>query len=220
MSNELEDWQLALLVEARRFDDPTLMEAEAAAQYRDNKDICDEADTHDNPTVVEAAQARKLDEAEALLEAAEGIKNWAIVNEEVREGELETLSDVKDFLSGQLKEQHGLRDSVVESMSASAMVDQFRDEESGEFEFETLSQQPETGGSPDDGNGASGDGDGDGVDSLNGVSTSDRTEARNKIETANRMADRTPKFAESLRAEAADILGVEPDSDVLSVEVL
>lgn len=223
MTNELEDWQLALLVEARRYDDPVIVEANEAQQLQDAQELLEQAGPIDNPVVVDHSVKQTVDDAEELLEESSGIDDWEIVPADERGDEQEALEAIEDLLSDALKEHHGLRDPVVDAMSAPAMVNQFRDDETDEVELESLAQQPETGGanaeeveeSTDPGDGGD-DPDDDPIDAL---SASERTDARDKLDRAEMMADRTPNYAETLRGEVKEIIGVD-DLDEIDTEAL
>jgi hypothetical protein len=216
-SNQLEDWQLSLLVQARDFNSPALVEKEKAEALRDYRGLIDEAEKTESPVVVERQVKEQHEEAEALLDAAQGIDDWEVVDSDQREQEIEACESVRDALSPLLKEQNGLREPVVEAMGVEDMVEQFRDEgDDGEIKLESLSQQPETGGEPDD---PTDDTDDDGSADTDSLSASDRNEVREKLEKANRMEQRTPEFSETLRQEAAEIAGVD-DADEIDFEVL
>lgn len=226
MTDELEDWQLALLVEARRYDDPVIVEAHEAQDLQDAQDLLEQAEPIDNPVVVDHSVKQTYDEAEDLLEAASGISDWEVVPSDQREDEQEALEAVEELLSDALKEHHDLRDAVVDAMSAPQMVAQFRDEDDGEIELEALAQQPETGGADtpaDDGGsgdggsagaGGSGDGGDGGADPLEDLSLDERRTVADKLDRAEMMDDRTPEYADTLRQEAADIVGVESADDI------
>lgn len=212
MTQELEDWQLALLVEARRLDDPTVVEANAADDLQRAQDLLAQADDVDQPVVIEHETAKTIDDAEALLDASKGLDDWEVVDAETREAEREALEEVGDTLSEALQEHFDLRESVVEAMSVPAMVSQFRDEEDGEFSLDSLSQHPETGGADaDDVDDDGGDDDGGDVDSL---SASERRTVEEKLSKADKMESRTPDYADALRGEAAEIAGVESADDI------
>lgn len=218
MTDELEDWQLALLVEARKYDDPEIVEADQAEALREHREVLSEAQETERPVVVDYEEAQMIDQTEALREKAEGIDDPVVVEEDQRTDELEALAAVEELLSDALQEKHGLREGVVEAMEAPQMVDQFRDEEEGDLDFEALAQTPQTGGDPDggdDGDGGSGGADG----AIEALSAEEREEVADKLDTAERMDGRTPEFAESLREEAAEIVGVE-DAAEIDTEVL
>lgn len=216
MEETLEDWQLALLVEARRKDDPVVVEANEADALRESKDLREQADGLDTPTVVERRVKEQHDEAEALLDEAQGIDEWEVVDKEQREAELEACEAVRDLLTDPLKEQNGLRDTVVDSMGVSDMVEQFREEgEDGEIKLESLSQQPETGGAGED----EIDDSDDPEEQVDSLSADERREVETKLDRASKMENRTPEYAESLRQQAADIVGVD-DADDINVEAL
>lgn len=205
----LEDWQLALLVEARRYDDPTIVEANEAEDLRDAQELLSDAEGKDNPTVVETEVKKTHDDAEALLDAAKGIDDWEVVDTEKREAEREACEAVRDALEKPLKENHGLRDTVVESMGVVDIVEQFRDEgDEGEIKLESLAQQPETGGGGNDPE------DPDPEDPADTLSAEERNEVRDLNKRAERMKDRTPEYSETLRQEAADIMGVDDFDDI------
>lgn len=222
MTNELEDWQLALLVEARRYDDPVIVEAAEAQDLQDAQDLLEQADSIDNPVVVDRVVKETYDRAESLLDAAQGIDDWEVVPTDQREAELDACKAVEEMLSDALKEHHDLRDSVVDTMSAPQMVNQFRDEDDGDIELESLAQHPETGGADEDevdDADADADGGDDDDDPLDSLSADDRRNVKDKLETADMMESRTPDYADSLRSEAADIVGVD-DADEIDMEVL
>lgn len=223
MTNELEDWQLALLVEARRFDDPTVVEAAEAAVLQESKDLRAQAEGLERPVVVEYDKAQQIEQAEALLEAANGLDEWEVVEADQRAEEQEACAVVKDLLAEALQERHGLREEVVEGMSAPTMLTQFQNEEDGEVSLEALVQNPETGGAPDsddDDDGAGGAS--DRASGSVGLSGDVRQEFQDLRRRARIMADRTPEYAESLRQEAADLAGLDdPDElDDLDMEGL
>lgn len=211
MTQELEDWQLALLVEARRLDDPTVVEANAAEDLQRAQDLLAQADDVDQPVVIEHETAKTIDDAEALLDASKGLDDWEVVDAETRAAELEALEEVSDTLSDALQEHFSLREDVVEAMSVPAMVSQFRDEEDGEFSLESLSQHPETGGADADDVDDDDTDDGGDVDSL---SASERRTVEEKLSKAEKMESRTPDYADALRGEAAEIVGVESADDI------
>ena len=213
--DQLEDWQLALLVEARRFDDPTIVEANEAEALRDHRGLIDDAQQLDNAVVVEPEVKKSYEENEALREAAQGIDDWEVVESDRWEALQESCNAASDVFSEALKERHGLRDNVVESMELPAMVEQFSDEEDGKIKIESLNQHPETGGAGSDegGDGSSGS------EPNDDLSASDRNDAREKLERAAKMEDRTPEYADTLRQEAANIVGVD-DADDIDMETL
>lgn len=209
--DQLKDWELGLLVNARTHDDPRVVESEAAEAYRDYRDIIDDAQDLDTPTVVEATQAQRLEDADGLLEASSGMDEWELVNPEEREAELEALSAVSDILSDALKEHNDLRDGVVEAMSVPSMVEQFRDEDD-DVDLSVLAQNPSTGGDPGD--------DTDDTDpDTSDLSAEERNEVKDKLRRADLMAGRTDDHAERLRQEAASIVGVD-DAEDIDMEVL
>lgn len=227
MQDTLEDWQLALLVEARRHDDPVVVEAAEAEQLREAQDLLAQSENVDNPVVVEHDAYKQFEEAEELLSAAQGIEDWKVVSEAEWEANQEATDAVTDLLSTALKEHHGLKDSVVEAMGAPEMVEQFRDEDDdgdgpGDIKLESLSQQPETGGGDGSGGepqgaGGAGDGDGDGEGGpgdVESLEAEQRQEVSDKLTMADRMENRTPDYAETLRQEAADIVGVDDPADI------
>ena len=216
VTDSLEDWQLALLVEARRVDDPTVIEVADAELFRDYRDIIKEADSLDVPVVVERDEAQKLDRAESLIEAAEGIDTPRVVEETEWKAQQEACEAVRELLSDALETQHDLRGEVIDGMTAPQMVEQFRDEDDG-LTFDGLSQQPESGGAageePED---ADPETPADAYESLDG---NDRKEFRDKARRAQIMEKRTPKYADKLRTEAAEILGIETEEDELDAFV-
>jgi hypothetical protein len=221
-NNTLEDWQLAILVECRRFDDPSIVEANEAKEYHAHTDLIDDAKPIDNPVVIERSEADRLDEADALLEAASGIDDWVLVPTATRTDEEEAVDAVTDFLSEVLQDQHDLREGTVARMDALAMVNQFRDDEDSEIELESLTQQPETGGSPSADEVTAADpgdeGDGDGEDDIEAahesLSADERTEVRELYDRAELMRDRTPEYAATLEQEAVSIVGVDEYDDI------
>lgn len=230
MSNELKDWQLALLVEARSFDNPALVEANQKEALSRHQGLLDDAQGIDSPVVVDRSVKEKHDEAEALLDARSKIDgDWELISSDDHEAEQEALNDVKELLSDSLKEHHGFKETVVESMSASQMVEQFRDDDEGGIALEALAQQPETGGeSADETNAGSSDDEGSEDDDrppeeiAQDASVEDRNDAKQKLRLSKAMKDRTPNHAEALRNEAADLLGLDSGEDVdnINVEVL
>lgn len=225
MTEELEDWQLALLVEARRYSDPVIVEAAEAKDLQDAQDMLEQAEGIDSPVVVDREVKQTFDEASELLEAASGIDEWELVESDERAAEQEALEAVEELLSDALKEHHDLRDSVVDTMGAPAMVNQFRDEDDGEVELEALAQQPETGGADPQGDGGSGADDDGGDDPdddpnpVDALSADERKAVRENLEKADMMTDRTPDYAETLRTEAKETLGVD-DLDEIDREDL
>lgn len=222
MSNELEDWQLALLVEARSFQNPSLVEAEEAEALRDAQKFLNQAEDVESPVIVDRKVKESYEENEALREAAQGIDDWEVVPADQRAEEQEACEAVKDVLSDALKENHGLREGVVSDMSALSMVNQFRDDDEGSISLEALTQTPETGGSPDDSEDVEANEDGsngDGENPLESLSAAEREDVKNKLEKADMMESRTPDYADSLRAEAAEIAGLE-DADDIQMEAL
>lgn len=223
--SELEDWQLALLVEARKFNDPALVESNAADALHRYGDLIDDAKEIDAPVVVDRKVKEQYEEAEALLEASSNIDGDVVVKSESQEDEdQEALNDFSEFLGAALKEEVGLKDAVVESMSASAMVNQFRDDDDGEIKIklDSLSQQPETGGESSAEVNAENAGEGDDPESDDVPESSDEAfdalDSSRKHEVAGiarrwrALKDRTPKHAETLRSEMADILGIDADA--------
>jgi len=95
-----------------------------------------------------------------------------------------------------LQSQKGLSETAVEGMTVDALTAEFRDED-GELEADTLAQNPETG---------TGGSSGEEKDTLSGGVPE---EAKDKLRRANLLEDRTPDHADTLRAEAADLAGVD-----------
>jgi hypothetical protein len=216
-NNQLEDWQLALLVESRRKDDPQVMEAAEAELFRDYKNQITEMEALESPTVVEREVKELHEETESLRDQAQSVDNPKVVEEDEWEALQESVDAAKGAFSEALKEHHDLRDSVVEAMSLPSMVSQFRDEDSDGIKLDSLAQIPEAGGNPDAGEalGENPDDDDDDEDPIESLSADRRREAREKVEHAERMADRTPKYAESLRKEVVnDILGLDDDDEI------
>lgn len=221
MSEEdhLHDWELALLINARELENPRVVEAHKADILTQHEDLVEGLSEFDIPTVVEHETEQKIDQAEALLDEAQSIDDPEVVDAEQREEELEALSRVGDVLSEALQEHHDLREDVVEGMSVPTMVSQFEDEEDDTIDLEALAQHPETGGGGEDPEEPEGDdpeGDDEGLEDLDAET---RSEIKEKLESADRMENRTPEFAEEQRAEAASMAGVESYEDI-ELEVL
>lgn len=216
MKDELDDWELALLVESRKFDDPTVVEAATETAYRDHRDLIEAAAEHDDPVVVEREDEQNVEAAADLLEAAAGHEEWRVVEESEYDALTEAVDAVEEALAEALTEHHDLKEGVVEAMSAPQMVDQFRDDDSDSLSLEALAQHPETGGEA-----GGGDGGDPGERTFDDVDAGDREAAREKLQKADRMEGRTPEFAAELRHEAASLLDIEPDDvDAVDVEVL
>ena len=215
MSDQLKDWQLALLVEARRFEDPVIVEAHEAKEYAENKPLIEQADDVDRPVVVDQSVVDTVERATGLLEDAEGIDDPKIVESAEYEADEEALEAVSDALVEALQTHFGIREAVARDMTVPAMVNQFRDDEDDTIDLESLAQHPETGSADEDEVEESETPDDDPYDAL---STSERDDAKDKIERAERFGLRLPDHADGLRQEAADIVGV--DVDDLDVERL
>lgn len=216
MKDELDDWELALLVESRKYDNPTVLEASAAEAFRDHRGLIDDASDIESPVVVEREVAQEHENTEELREAASGIDDPEVIEAEEYDAMTEAVDAVEDVLADAIVEQNGLRDEVVEAMSAPQMVDQFRDEDDGGLSLEAMSQTPETDGAGDGG----GNGNGGGSDpSLEDIDAETREAAREKLDKADRLEKRTPEFASELEAEACDLLEVD-DLDAVDLEVL
>lgn len=228
MSNELEDWQLALLVEARGLKNPTLVESEEAEALRDAERFLDQAEDKENPVVVEHEVKKSYEKNEALREAAQGIDDWEVVESDEWEAVQEACDAAGDAFSEALKENHDLRDEVVESMSLPAMVSQFKDEDEEHISLDSLAQHPTTGGQDEDPVAEPDDPDDDEPetlsDALDALDASERNKAREELQIADRMSDRAPKFSENKRIEVLnDILGLDDsefDPEDLTVEAL
>lgn len=190
------------------------MESAAAEAYRDHRDMIEAATDLDAPVAVERDDAQQFEQADDLREAASGIDDPKVVEEAEWEATQEACSAVEALLSGALTEQNGLKESVVDAMSAKDMVAQFEDDD-GDLTVDALSQTPETGGDP---GGDGGDG-GDGGTDPSDLSAEQRKEVKDKLRRADLMSGRTDDYAENLRSEAASIVGVD-DADDIDMEVL
>ena len=192
--------------------------------FHDYKDLLEQAEETTNPVVVEHEIVQRVDRAEDLLEQAEGITDPVVVPEDEHEAQDDALAAVKDLLADALKTHHDLRDPVVDAMSVPAMVDQFRDDDDEEIKLESLAQHPVTGGATqeevDEANESDG-GDGSGSDDdnpLDSLSVEDRRTVRDKLERIERMADRTPDYANRLRGDVADILELDDHDAVDDID--
>ena len=215
MTDQLKDWQLALLVEARKFEDPVIVEAHEAKEYAQHKPLIDQADDIDRPVVVDQSVVDTVDRATSLLEAAEGVDDPRIVEADEYDADEEALEAVSDALVEALGTHFGIRESVARDMTVPAMVNQFRDDDDDGIDLESLAQTPETGSATEEEIEESVDDDDDPYESLE---SGKRAEVTDLCERADAFEDRLPKHAESLRQEAADIVGV--DVEDLDVDLL
>lgn len=144
-------------------------------------------------------------------EAADVLREYATTDDAqiVSADTLSAKEDAIDELAGvfrdALKAQKDLPDETVNGMGVDALTAAFRNED-GEIEADTLTQEPETGtagGEPDDEDG--------GVDAL---SADEKAEVEDKLRRADLLEDRTPDHADTLRSEAADLVGVDSADEI------
>jgi len=176
------------------------------------KELLRKADRFAEPTLVEAAEAKRLTEFDALLDAAAETDDPRVVSESEFEALQEDVDAVRDVLGAALQEHRNLTDATVEAMSIEAMAAEFRDDDD-DLGIDAFTQDPETGGSPSDPDDPDA-----GPGSIEALAADQRSDVKDKLRRADLLEDRTPDHAESLRREAADIVGVD-DPDDLDVEV-
>jgi hypothetical protein len=222
--NELEDWQLSILVDAKNYDNPSLVEANDAETLMRHRDRIDSLRSLDDPVVIERDEAQKLDEADALLEARSEVDGeWSIMPT----AERDALKNVEDVVGEQfgeaLSEKFGFKEAVVESMSVPSMVQQFQNDDDGSLDMDALSQQPETGGQSGVEANAENRGEDDDEsddepefdtpdEAFDALDRGDQREVATLSQKHRALADRTPQHAERIRGDIADRLGLESDA--------
>lgn len=215
-NNDLTDRQLELLASARRKDDPVVVEADEAKQVDNAQTLLNEADGVSQPAVVEAAAAERLDEADDLLDEADDVDDPTVVSEAEYDAMQEDVEAVEGVLAEALSESRGLKEATVEAMGLGAMISEFKDED-GEFELEALSQHPETGGAGGSGSDGSGSGSGSGDGGSGGSDGFDPADV--DVETRQEAKDRLRRadLMENRTPEHAEALRNEA-ADLLDVE--
>ena len=219
MTNELEDWQLSILVEARRFNDPVIVEAEEAKALSETEALRSQIEDRsiDVPVVVELTERQQYERANDLLEQADGISDPEVVSKAAREEELEAVEAVQAVLGEALSEANGLPEATIERMDVLSMVEAFRDEDSDGISLEALSQMPETGSAPEPEAPEDDTDPEEDVDPLADISRDEREEAEALNAKADLFEDRTPEYAAALRQQAADVLGLDDPDDIVEV---
>lgn len=119
----------------------------------------------------------------------------------------ETVDELAEVFRAALEERTALSSDTISAMPVDALANEFRNDE-GEIEPEVLAQNPESGSveTPDD-------------PDSDTLSASEKEEIEQKLEKAEKMDDRTPEYADTLRSEAAEIAGVDSAEDI-ELEVL
>lgn len=171
-----------------------------------------QARKRDEPAVIEQDDAQRLDDADALLAAADDVDGDVTV---VAESEYDALTarvaSVESMMDAVLREETGLKESTVDAMAFEAKAAEFEDDD-GEFQVDALVQTPATGDVATDS-----DSDSDTVD-LDALSEEEREELDSLTARAETFDAIDEAHAETLREEAADLAGAE-DFDALA-EVL
>lgn len=155
----------------------------------------------DDPVVMPAETAERLDDADELLAAAEGIDSPTVVAEAEYEEQQEHLSDLEAMMDQRLTEETGLKETTVEAMSFDAKAAEFEDEE-GEFTAEALVQTPETG--------STGEGTGPSSGSADEELTEDEEERLEQLKDEIEFWDgreSMDNYVESLREEREALTG-------------
>lgn len=124
---------------------------------------------------------------------------------------------VRSALGDALRQRHGLPNRAVEAMSLAALAAPFsqgvEDPEDQEGLTDVLARQhPETGGT--DGVEAAEQQADDEPQDFEALTSEQQAEVRDRLERAETFGHRLPKHAESLREEAAQIVGVESADDI------
>lgn len=129
--------------------------------------------------------------------------------------ERDVVDDVRAVLGAPL-EHNGIRDPSEMPLAALAaqFIERADSDDDAVVDLAAFAQQPETGGAP-----AQPDEGGAGGASLADLEADERAEVRDKLRRADLMAERTPEYAETLRVEAASIVGVD-DHEEIDVEAL
>lgn len=176
------------------------------------REILAQANQADDPTVVEAERAERLDEADALLEAADSVDadDVTVVAEENYDALSERVDALEGMLDERLVDEVGLKEGAVDAMSFEAKVAQFEDD-GGEFDVDAFVQQPETGSGEDD--------DPDNTVDVDALSEEEIEDIESKAARAETFDSIDPEHAEALREEAAEVAGVE-EFDTVQTEVL
>lgn len=199
---DLTEDEEALVHAARSLDNPSVVEAEVEA-------FADKREQFDNPTVADESTV-------AWGTEAAGYDNPVIVEEDEHDAlsqQAENVEALRGFLAGQLAEQTGLSEDTASALSLEALMGEFSTDD-GDIDGEALlqTQTPEAGTAGEEGtealanNGGGGD--------IEALSASERKEAKQKLDKADLMESRTPDYAESLRAEVADMVGAESAEDI------
>lgn len=128
----------------------------------------------------------------------------------------DAVDTVREALGSALKKRHGLPEQSVEKMNWESLAAPFVTDVSEEADSDDLTdvlaqQHPECGGesAADLAEQEQADEDQDPIESL---SATEQADVEDKLRRARIMADRTPEYAESLREEATQIVGVDVDA--------
>lgn len=155
-------------------------------------------------------------EAELLYEIrqAGGAENVEIISSDA-------AGTVREALGAALRKRHGLPETTVEKMNWESLAAPFVTgvEEGDEDDLtDVLAQRPEVGGTDAadiaEQNQQADDTDDEDADPIESLSAEQKADVEDKLRRAEIMADRTPEYSESLRSEAAEIVGVD-DLDAL-----
>ncbi|AGB39777.1 hypothetical protein [Natronococcus occultus] len=201
---DLNDTQLALLAEHRKHGSPndaTVISGDVASQL-DRLDT-DALSSVDNPAVVDSKSLDRTD-AQRVIEASASVDDPVIMSRSEKESLEENAKVARDALGKILREEKDLHSDTVDAMSLDALASEFRGEDS--VTLDVLSQQPETGGAPDEDDEPNGD-----VDAL---STDQREAVRDKLDSIDRLSNRTPEYCDKLKREVRDMVGLEDVSEV------
>lgn len=178
------------------------------------REILAQANQADDPTVVEADAVERLDEADALLEAADNVDADVTDVTVVAEENYDALSERVDALEGMLDErltdEVGLKEGAVDAMSFEAKVAQFEDDD-GEFDVDAFVQQPETGSGSEDADADDPDDDASGFDALSEDELSEASEYKDRIEYWDGKND---TIVEAEQDALADLVGADSFDDV------
>lgn len=159
---------------------------------------------------LELPEGMTADEAADVLGEYHTTDEAQIVSGDTLADKNNTIEELAAVFREALGEQTTLSEDTISAMPVDALCNEFRGED-GEIEPEVLAQTPETGTveTPDENDDPEAD----------TLSADEKAEVREKLDKAEMMGDRTPEYADTLRAEAAEIAGVD-DADEIEVDAL
>lgn len=150
-------------------------------------------------------------QAEALIEINQkgGPENVEIIGSDAAD-------TVREALGEALRKRHGLPKQSTETMNWESLAAPFvQGVEEGDQDdlTDVLAQHPETGGQ-DAADLAEQEAEQDEPAGFEALSESEQAEVKDRLQRAETFGNRLPQHAESLRAEAAEICGVESVDDI------